>query len=68
MLCSGSVNTFPRKREVHNNTVTMETGVFSVGYALRLYSEDPRPAENAEIGGKPPVVKQLLWSSLRPFK
>jgi hypothetical protein len=40
-----SVNTFPRKRDARNNTVTMETGVFSAGSAPRKCSEDPRPAE-----------------------
>jgi hypothetical protein len=41
----GSVNTFPRKHEPHNNTVTRETGLFSVGSAPMFYSENPRPAE-----------------------
>jgi hypothetical protein len=29
-LSNDSLNTFPRKRDAHNNTVTMETGVFSM--------------------------------------
>jgi hypothetical protein len=29
----------------HNNTVTMEIGVFFVGSAPRLYSKDPRLTE-----------------------
>jgi hypothetical protein len=33
LLGNGSVNTFPRKRGAHDNTVIMETGVFSVGSA-----------------------------------
>jgi hypothetical protein len=31
-------NIFPRKGDAHN-TVRMETGLFSVGSALRLYTE-----------------------------
>jgi hypothetical protein len=50
LLDNGSVNTFPRKQDAHNKTVTMEKGVFSVGYAPRLYSEDPRPADGTSWG------------------
>jgi hypothetical protein len=35
-LLGNSVNTFLRKQDAHNNTVTMETGVFSVGSAQSL--------------------------------
>jgi hypothetical protein len=40
---------FPQKRDAHNSTVTMEIGVFSVGSALRLYSEDPRLAKCSSV-------------------
>jgi hypothetical protein len=33
LLGNGWVNTFRRKRDAHNNTVTMEKGEFSVGSA-----------------------------------
>jgi hypothetical protein len=33
--------------EEHNNTVTMETGVFSVGFARSPCSEDSRLAEGS---------------------
>jgi hypothetical protein len=45
LLGNGSVGAFLRKRDAGNNTVTMETGVFSVGSTPRLYSKDPRLAE-----------------------
>jgi hypothetical protein len=48
LLGNSLVNTFPQKQDTLN-TVTMEMGVFSVGCALRLYSEDPRPAESSSV-------------------
>jgi hypothetical protein len=42
-LDKDSVNAFPDKRDAHNNTVTMETELFSVVSAPRLYSEDSWP-------------------------
>jgi hypothetical protein len=49
LLGHGSVDTFPHKRDAHNSTVTMETGMFSFGCTLRLYSEDPRPAQCSSV-------------------
>jgi hypothetical protein len=38
VACLRSLDTFPLKRNAHNSTVTMETGMFSVGSSPRLYS------------------------------
>jgi hypothetical protein len=39
-LSNSSVNTFQRKGETHNNTITMETRVFSMWSLPRSYKED----------------------------
>jgi hypothetical protein len=48
-LSNGSVNTFPWKIDAHNNIVTMETGMFSVGSNPRPYRENPRLAEAVQL-------------------
>jgi hypothetical protein len=37
LLGNGSIDTFLLKRDGHNSRVTLETGVFSVGCAPRIY-------------------------------
>jgi hypothetical protein len=49
LLGEGSVNMFPRKRVARNSTVTMGTGVFSVGSAPRLYRVDPSAVQLSEM-------------------
>jgi hypothetical protein len=41
LLGKSSIDTIPLKLDAHNNAVTMETEMFSVWCAPRLYSEDP---------------------------